>query len=354
MSYVFKIVDIIAFDVHTSIQPLLNPGLVRPQFQFVLDPAAYVKQHAGTASFTLGKLTLEPFSTKRNAANHFWQRCASISHGAAPDLWKLQIPFLCTAPTVAVEFSSGLAQARAVVFPSIYLSSLGWCTSLHVRIFGSMTPSDLLGVVDRLRNDPSFLVAGNPNKTLSEAFIAFSSVVKQSLYVAANPLYDRVTTSRHTVISIAKFEGPPAAFAATQMPDAERAEIHSILHGRTINLAQLAKNEAEPSFLQTQYSSFDFALTYFGLGTFLWMQSPRQKGKRTKLWCLPSNLGLCSMFLLALNGFWKSTELQAGASPTIKDLRDAIRFTVNQLAAAYSNKFCRGFLTHHNELAKIV
>jgi len=354
MSYVFKIVDIIAFDVHTSVQPLLNPALVQPQFQFVLDPPAYVKQHEGTEPFALGNLMLEPFSTKRKAVNHFWQRCASISHGATPDLWKLQIPFVCKAPAVAVEFSPGLAQAKAAVFPSIYLSALGWSTSLHVRVFGSMSPSDLIGLVGRLRNNRSFVVAGAPNKTLSEAFIALSGVVKRSLYVAADPLYDRVTTPRHTVISIAKFEGAPAAFAAAQMPDADRAEIHSILHGRTINLAQLAQNEAGPSFLQTQYSSYDFALTYFELGTLLWMQSPRQKGKRTSLWCLPANLGACSMFLLAMNGFWKSTELQAAANATTKDLRDAIRFTVNQLAAAYSNKFCRGFLAHHNELAKIV
>ncbi len=354
MSYVFNIVDIIVFDVHTSVQPLLDPNLVRPEYQFVLDPEAYVKQHAGTAPFTLGVLTLEPFSTKRNSANHFWRRCASISHGAAPDLWKLQIPFSCTTASVAVEFSPGLAKTRAVVFASIFLSSMGWCTSLHVRIFGSMTPGDLLGVVARLRNGPSFKIAGNANKKLSDAFVAMASVMKQSLYVASNPLYDRVTTPRHTVISIAKFAGPPAAFAAMQMPDAERAEIHSILCGRTIDLAQLARNEAGPCFLQTQYSDFDFALTYFELGTFLWMQSPRQKGKRTKLWCLPSNLGLCSMFLLSLNGFWKMTKMQAAASPSIKGLRNAIPFTLDQLSAAYSNKFCRGFLTQYKELTEIV
>ena len=346
--------DIIAFDVHTSVQPLLNLGLVQPQFQFLLDPAAYVKQHAGTAAFTLSKLTLEPFSLKHNATNHFWQRCASICHGAAPDLWKLQIPFASSVLGMVVGFSPGLPQARAVVFPTVYLSSMGWCTSLHVRIFGSMSSADFIGVVARLRNDPSFTIAGSVNKRLSDTFIALSSAVKQSLYIAANPLYDRVTTPRHTVISVAKFDGPLAAFAATQMPDPARAAIHSVLHGRTIDLAQLAKNEAKPSFLQTQYSNFDFALTYFELGTFVWMQSPREKSKRTALWCLPSNVALCSMFALALNGFWKSTELQAAASPAIKDLRDAIRFTVNQLPDAYSNKFCRGFLTHHNELAKIV
>ena len=41
------------------------------------------------------------------------------------------------------------------------------------------------------------------------------------------------------------------------------------------------------------------------------------------------------------------------ATQTIKDLRGAIRFTINQLSDAYSNKFCRAFLRHHNGLSKI-
>jgi hypothetical protein len=252
-----------------------------------------------------------------------------------------------------VEFSAGLAKTNVLIFPSIYLSALGWSTSLHLRIFGALSPNDLIGVVGHLRNDPAFTVAGVAKRTLSDSFIALSDVVKRNLYVAANPLYDRVTTPRHSVISIAKYDGAPAAFDAAVMQASDRAEIHSILHGRSLTLAQLTENELGNCFLQTQYAAYDFALTYFELGSLLWMQSPRQKGKRNSLWCLPSNLAALSMYLLGLNGFWKITELQATATQTIKDLREAIRFTINQLGDAYSNKFCRAFLRHHNGLSKI-
>jgi hypothetical protein len=354
MNYIFKIVDIIVFDVHTSVQPLLNLALVHPQFQFLVDPAKYAKQHdEASVPVVLGDLTIEPSLTKPKARNHFWRQCASISHGTAPDVWKLQIPFVCKATTVNLEFSTGLPKTRVLVLPSIYLSALGWSTSLHLRIFGAMSPSDLAGVVDGLRHDSRFVVEGATNKTLSDAFIALSNVVKRNLYVAVNPLYDRVTTPRHTVISIAKYDGALAAFSSAQMQQSDRAEIHSILFGHPMDLIQLAKNEEGHNFLLTQYAPYDFALTYFELGTLLWMQSPRRKGKRTSLWCLPSNVASCSMFLLELSGFWKITGLQAAANMTIKEVREAIKFTVNQLPTAYSNKFCGGFLAHHNELAII-
>jgi hypothetical protein len=353
MKYMFKIVDIIVFDVHTAVRPLLDPALVQPQFQFLVDPAKYVKQHQQQAPFVLGDFSVESLATKRQALNYFWQRCASISHGAAPDLWKLQIPFICETGKVTVEFSAGLANTKVLVFPSIYLSALGWSTSLHLRIFGALSPIDLIGVVGRLRNDPAFTVAGVAKRTLSDTFIALSNVVKRNLYLGTNPLYDRVTTPRHSVISVARYDGAPAAFDPSVMQASDRAEIHSILHGRSITLAQLTENELSNSFLQTQYAAYDFALTYFELGSLLWMQSPRQKGKRNSLWCLPSNLAALSMYLLGLNGFWKTTELQATANQTIKDLREAIRFTVNQLADAYSNKLCRAFLRQHKGLSKI-
>lgn len=80
------------------------------------------------------------------------------------------------------------------------------------------------------------------------------------------------------------------------------------------------------------------------------MQLPRLKRKRTSLWCPPSNLASCSVFLLGLSGFWKTTELQGRTAGLITDLRDAIRLTVNQLPDAYSNKFCRALVSNHNDL----
>jgi hypothetical protein len=87
VSYVFKIVDMIVFDAHTTVQPLQNTPLVKVPYQFLVDPAEYAKRHALTAVFKAGSLTLEPISTKQSKTNHFWQRCASIAHGANPDTW---------------------------------------------------------------------------------------------------------------------------------------------------------------------------------------------------------------------------------------------------------------------------
>ena len=357
MPYTFRIVDIHAFDVHTSLPPLLNAAVLHPDFNFLLNPADYVKQHSGTAAFQAGTLTLDPLRSKKLNSSYFWKNCSRIWHGASVDFWKLQIPFHCTLPGMSLAFDPGLPKIRAFAASSIYLSSLGWSTSLHVRLFGAITPQDLLAIVRRLRTTASFTVAKSA-KSLSDIFRECSETLRKNLYVPPNSPLDQATTQRHMVISIAKHDGPLASFSnpltpgGVRMSDAERAQLFSILLGQELNIAGLAAREAKPDFLLQHYSEFDFALTYFGMGTLLWIQSPRKKKRHAAPWCLATNIAASSMYMLGLANFLKSAEQTAPTATTVMTLREAIQFTVSQLGNSYSNRFCKGFLRNQSVLMK--
>ncbi len=357
MPYTFRIVDIHAFDVHTSLPPLLNAAVLHPDFNFLLNPPDYVKQHSGTAAFGAGGLTLSPLRSKKLDSSYFWRNCSRIWHGTSVDFWKLQIPFHCALPGMSIAFDSGLPKTTALAGSSVYLSSLGWSTTLHVRLFGAISPQDLLAVVRRFRTAASFTVA-NSTKSLSDIFREYSDTLRKNLYVPPSSVLDQATTHRHMVISIAKYDGQLACFSnpwtpgGVRMSDAERAQILSVLLGQQLNIAGLAAREAKPDFLLQHYSEFDFALTDFGMGTLLWMQSPRKKKRHAALWCLATNIAASSMYMLSLANFLKSTEQTPPTATTVKTLREAIQFTVSQLGNSYSNRFCRGFLRNQSVLMK--
>jgi len=348
MNQVFEIVDIIAFDIHTSIQPLLNSAVGNPGFVFLFDPADYAKQHTSAAPLPVAGFTLQGLASKRFQSSIFWRQCASILHGPSPDFWKLQIPFHCTPPNWKVEFAPNLPKTRATLIPSIYLSSMGWSTSLHVRVFGSLTSGDLFNLVAHFRNDPSFLVAKSP-KRLSDIFKSVAEMLKKKLYVPPPP-GDWATTQRYMVVSIAKFKQSSTSSAGTAMSDADRAELHSIILGRQIGIQGFPNSLAKPGFLQVNYNDSDFSLTYFGFGTILWVEGQDRPRRRSTLWCLASNLGACSMYMLSLADFLKITEQTAAPAPNVTELRKGIQFTLSQLGSAYNNRFCREFLHAHRDL----
>jgi hypothetical protein len=350
MNQIFEIVDIIAFDVHTCIPPLQNPALVVPEFQFLLDPAAYAKQHGNAKEFSVRGLTLDGLASKRYQSNFFWRQCASIYHDGTQDPWKLQIPFHCTMPISSIQFDAGLPNTRTILIPSLYLSSMGWSSSLHVRIFGSLGAAETYKLMVRLRKDKAFTVEKSP-MALSEVFSRFSETFKNNLYVPPPPRFDRPTTQRYIVLSFAKFRVSPVGSAPPgPMSDADRAEIHSMLLGRQIDIPELAINEQKQKYLQIDYSELDFMLTYFGIGTLIWMEDRSRPRGRSALWCLASNIGACSMYALTLADFLRSTEQTSKAAQKVAGLRDGIQYTVGQLGAAYSNRFCRGFLRSHTDL----
>ena len=177
-------------------------------------------------------------------------------------------------------------------------------------------------------------------------------MVKRNLYVAANPLYDRVTTPRHSVISIAKYDGAPAAFDASVMQASDRAEIHSILHGRSLTLAQLTENELSNCFLQTQYAAYDCAhLLRTGQPVVDAISAAKGETKQPVVSAVKLSGTLYVSF--GIERILEDHRTAGHSNPGDPRFARAIRFTINQLSDAYSNKFCRAFLRHHNGLSKI-
>jgi len=79
------------------------------------------------------------------------------------------------------------------------------------------------------------------------------------------------------------------------MPNA-RANPFSVLLGQQLNIAGLAAREAKPDFLLHALFGFDFALTDFGMGTLLWMQSPRRENAMPLSGAFATNIAASSMY----------------------------------------------------------
>src|SRR6185437_4708687 len=98
------------------------------------------------------------------------------------------------------------------------------------------------------------------------------------LFIDLGTAEDVAKTPRHMVVSLSQFDGPiqsyrPSEYSDDQrMPDADRALMHSILLGEKITIPDLAKRESGKKFMLTQFGRANFAISYFDIGTFLFMQ----------------------------------------------------------------------------------
>lgn len=357
MSYVFEIIDIFAFDVHTAVPPLLNPNLVQPDFRFLVDPALYASAHAGKKSFQAGGLAVKPVSSDTKHPNYFWNYYSSIRHDLVNvDFWKLQTPFLCTPQSFDVTFATGSQVIRSKVQAVIYVNGLGWSSNVHIRLLGKMGPDDAIAQVGRARTTQSFGLRGS-QLALSNLFGAISREFRKALYGPVDPLVDQLTADRRIIVSIAKYTGPQAGYltdwsGVPQMPDADRALMHSIWLGNKMDSSDVIDRESAKSFLRTQFNAYDFALTYFDAGSFVFMQKSDKKRKRTTLWCLASNIRSCTLATVTLQKFLARTDGISEPKEPLKTLRDAIPFTLRELGSSYRNAFCKTLFMHHSQIQK--
>jgi hypothetical protein len=375
MSYVFRDIIIYAFDVHTTVAPLLNDECFVESLRFISDPDDYQSHceagtYVETESFKISPLT------QGELEHHFWAAYSSSwQRGKQPDFWRMQLPFLCEPKAHALNFDAGDAAIEVYVEPEIFLSAIGWSTNIYLRLRGTFDIGQLQNIVARIFNlkEKPFLVAGEP-RTITEVFGHFSARLRAELYEQKKPPVDKMTLEKSFVISPVTYSGeafhycppqktdhPPPAWtydlsADEKMSESDCASMLGILYGSSLT-AEEWYEKSYRDFSHQKLKGSSFALTDLNRGTLLFMQVNAAEKANSKLkkalWCYTSNVRLCSMMIPLLTKFYQQSQRYEDVNPKIKQLRQSIKVTLEDLPINCLNAVCRKIHAANSDVAAI-
>jgi len=360
MSYSFRKVEIFTFDIHSTVKSLLDPQLVAPGFSFLTDPAQYKNAYSARKVVTGKTFKAQPLSPRALKRNHFWRRYCGIWHGGKQDLWKLQPPFVCDLQSPKIDVTAPGTGTQAKVGSRIYLSALGWSTNIEISLSGEVSPQELRTFIGALGKDSVFRLDGGTPQNLSVTFKAMASQLQKEVFAPAGRNTESMGTSRHLITCITDFQGSPIARYAQgdfdnvpPMESADRALMLGLLYGREVTAREVAQKEKDRAFMVTSFGGPNFSLTDFERGTLLFIQKSHCKNPQASLRCLGSNVRFCSMMTLAVKAFYESSAGYADNSQ-VKELRDAIKFTLTSLPLEYKNRFCLKWCKKHTFFQQFV
>jgi hypothetical protein len=358
MAYEFSKVDILIFDYHPAIGALESFEQIHSEFRFLVDPLEYATRYKSSEPIQKQHFKIHPMKWRMLAHNHFWKHYQTVGESsAAPDFWKLQMPFVCHPLQSKIELDTNNPNFKGRVRTFAYLSGIGWSTNLEIRLLGMIKPSQLRDFVHKLFLAPVFTVDGVA-KTLKDTFVNFADHMMQDIYMPQLVAPPRI--KRHFVISLSEFTGDISHYRSQglglkQMPASDRAMMHSILMGQTISVPEVIQLEKTNSFARTEYLGADFALTYFDHGTLVFLQRAALKG--SKLWkkkkrhairCHAANIRNYSLMTLVQYRFYAETAKYAGKKDKIDLLRESIKKNLIDLPSKYDNPLSEAFHERYN------
>jgi hypothetical protein len=359
MPYEFNEIDMFAFDVHFTLKPLIRPDLLRASFRFLVDPTLYKQQYTATPVET-NTFVMQPIRVRSRKRDRFWKYYGTSTQVASSDSWGLQLPFVCkmkTAVTVGMRTSF-----RVSVRPVIYLFPLGWSAQLEFAINGNIGPKELIDFVGAVRSASQRPFKFNQKEySLPKLFDAMAAQLKKEIFVDPNSAEDLAKTPRHIVVSLSQFSGPvqyyrPQFATDSRMPDADRTLIHSILLGTEIAIIDLAKKEREKTFMLTRFGGANFAVSYFDIGTLLFMQQEAkpEQHRRESIRCIASNIRKCSMSILALLAFHEELTDIEKPEGNITALEQIMKSRLCELPKRYNNALCTSWYQNYGRLSPFV
>lgn len=357
MAYQFYRVDLFIFDVHFTLKPLTTAALLQENFRFLVDPALYAKQYLAPSADT-ENFKIRPLTPRERKREHFWKYYGTSPVVVSTDAWSLQLPFVCF-PKAEVTVATKTRTFGVTVRPVIYLFPLGWSTNLECRIQGKIEENELINFIGRIRSSSERpFTIDQRNYSLSRLFEALAVRLRKDLFLNPDSAEDVAKTPRHIVISLSQFDGPiqryrPQFPQDVHMPDADRALMHSILLGENISVGELAARESGKKFTLTHFGQANFAITYFDIGTLLFMQNQAQpaKQRRKSLGCLVSNVRKLSMTSLALLAFYEELTDIEQPDTTITALQRILKTRLRELRKRYNNAVCHTWYKHYGRLS---
>lgn len=381
MAYVFQAVDIFAFDLHVTVNPLADSNVVQGNYSFLVNPDQYRVQYESGKILETPNFLIRPLTWRSHHKRHdFWAPYLSMWPAAKIDYWGLQIPFSLKPKAARIEFNTAGKSFQVSVLPMIFLWSFGWSTNLNIYVRGEITPSELQQLVSTIRSIEKtvtpFSMGGN-QYNLSGLFQYFSNVIRTEVYAADGSLSESNPVKRYLVTSLAQYTGPLDVYSrdadAVRMPDGDRLMLYSILEGRAITLDDLEKIEQnQVKYLVTRHNPPDFfepdlTITRFDFGTLMFIQrlalgeahdAAFLRKTRKRLRCLASNIRLYLMVSMALLNFIHEAEASFGdeSSPDYgstainKRLQQNGKAMLKRLPERYRNSFSRSFYRHYKPL----
>jgi hypothetical protein len=348
---VVKDIDIFVFDFHLDLRPLLSPARLTKDFEFLGDPAKYHTQQSTAKPFTAGKLTVHPLGIRSRKRNRFWTRYSpGFNPGATPD-WDIQVPFSIR-PGTALGFDAtpGAAKVRS----SIQVSAIGWSTHLELSIQGSLDLNDLHALTQRLldKNQQPFTLKKTSN--LSGILKYFGNLWQNAAFKdpQVSPR-DSNPIQRHIVISISGYNGAAKPYrrkvgSTNAMTGTECAQLHGILLGQPFTVQELAA--ADYTYVSFGNSN-NFAISYFGHGSLIFMQEEalESKKRRESMRCMARNLSHFSQLALSLPIVLRNP----ASGPPLKTLQGTLKNCLKSLGDNYTNEFCSAWFKKHSLLQQL-
>jgi hypothetical protein len=365
----FQGIDIFVFDVHTTIRPLAANDSLQERFRFLVEPDSYRKQYLNGQSTLTKSFDVHPLSKHSQSRNHFWKNYLNLFAEAAPDVWQMQAPFICSLRQPIVTLADDLGFGGSI-HPRIYLSALGWSTNLNIHLRGDISLSALLdfilGIVGKTGN-PGLRLDGQSGN-LSFILRNLADRLLEEVYDKAHPPKTGAPEiTRRMIISLSKFEGTPLHYKKTLkrkgMTDEEQALLHSLLRGERIEVKELAQKLRSPSPTVVSFEpDADFMLLYFEFGALVFMQrSARLKDKRQRsLSCFASNTRSYATMIYTLLHFYLATK--NAENQALKEMREEVKANLLAMKDKYlsssetareSVQFGRAFFKNNEELKRV-
>ena len=381
MAYVFQAVDIFAFDLHVTVNPLADSALVQKNYGYLVNPDGYRAQYESGKILETPNFIIRPLTWRlHHRRNYFWEPYLDMWPAGKVDYWGLQIPFSLKPKGSRIEFSTTGKAFQVSVLPMIYLWSFGWSTNLNIYVRGEITPAELQQLISTIRSVDKavtpFSISGK-HYSLSGVFQYFSELIRKEVYTPDGSLGESNPVKRYLVTSLAQYTGPLDVYSrdasALRMPDGDRLMLYSILEGRSITLDDLENIEQNKvKYLVTRHNPPDFfepdlTLTRFDFGTLMFIQRLALgeshdvaflRKTRKRLRCLASNIRLFLLVNMALLNFIREAEVSFGdesdpdyASSAInKRLQQNSKAILKRLPERYRNSFSGSFYRHYKPL----
>lgn len=366
MKHTFHVVDITVFDVHTTVKPLIIKDCVRPELSFLVNEHLYRQQHQSRAAIETADFRIKPLKYSSRQYTYFWKNYLNVWPEKWSDYWKLQIPFTCEPRGANLSVIDADTDIEIKLRPVIYLSALGWSTHLTLQLKGDMKLEQVRSLIGKLRSkdeDGQIFRLKGENVSLSGVFKYLSERMRETLYKpnrAVSEKLDETNVHRHFVVSLTNFSGAIYYYKSKwwhrdeRMTNADQATLHSILHGRPIPVKEFAYLTRDNKFSLIHFKGPDLALSYFNLGTLIFLQqSAAKSSRRVSMQCLASNITNCSMMSLMFLYFHGQATKLGRSNPLVGELLKYVEEGLQRMPERYTNKFCEKLFSNHSDLMKL-
>lgn len=336
--------DFFIYDFHLAVRPLVEQGLLRPEFTFLSRPNAYHRKHERREAIRSENLQIQPLSRQLlrgpRPRNYFWYYYSQALVPGSPDQrrWHLQLPFICRPQESQLVLHLDEPGSPIPVTPSALLWSFGWSSALHFSVPGEWNLEELQHLTSSLHGDQRvravepFLLDGRP-ATLSRVFLRMSNGLKDAVFTTRE-IGDIMSFSRRWVICIV----PTRPHSLEALPDDVLTSLCSALKGKQMSRREM---QARQFLITPLRFEGDFAVTDFKIGTVLFLDGDqaRQQAIASRL-CLGSNIRDCSLATEALRLLSERARELTSPFSKVTALANSLSGILEQLPRRYMNPFC--------------